>query len=117
MTLSFPNPTITGTMKALVSDQYLSRLTSLSLRKSFSKGSKLREIPVPAVSDNKILVNIHAVALNPAESKHIDAIQIPICNIGCDAAGEIAGEGQTAASLESSFGDGVAGAVRENPPS
>lgn len=73
--LPFLKIVIAGIMKALVLNQLLlSRLTSLSLGKSFSKGVQLREILVPAVSDNGILVNVHAVILNPAEFKHLDDI-------------------------------------------
>lgn len=98
-------------MKALVSNRHLlSRLASISVGKSFSKGVDLREIPVPAISDNEILVKVHAVALNPTDFKHIDAISPPDCIIGCDFAGEITEVGKTAASCWN-VGDRVAGAV------
>lgn len=98
-------------MKALVSNRHLlSRLASISVGKSFSKGVNLREIPVPAISDNEILVKVHAVALNPTDFKHIDAISPPDCIIGCDFAGEITKVGKTAASSWN-VGDRVAGAV------
>lgn len=98
-------------MKALVSNQHLlSRLASLAVGKSFTKSVDLTEIPVPAISDNEILVKIHAVALNPIDFKHIDAISPPGCIIVCDFAGEVARAGKTA-SKSWSVGDRVAGAV------
>lgn len=98
-------------MKALVSNPHLlSRLASLTVGKSFSQGADLREIPVPAISDSEILVKVHAVALNPTDFKHIDAISPPGCIIGCDFAGEVARAGKTAAKSWN-VGDRVAGAV------
>lgn len=98
-------------MKALVSDRTIvTRVLNLSLGKSFGRGARLKEVQVPSISDDEILVKVRAVALNPTDFKHIDIISPPHSIIGCDYAGEVAKVGRNAAKGWE-VGDRVAGVV------
>ncbi|OLN85241.1 Protein TOXD 3 [Colletotrichum chlorophyti] len=98
-------------MKALLSNHSIvTRFLNLGLGKSIGRGVGLKEIPVPPISDDEILVKVRAVALNPTDYKHIDVISPPNSIIGCDYAGEVASVGKNALGGWK-VGDRVAGAV------
>ncbi|KAH6637832.1 chaperonin 10-like protein [Boeremia exigua] len=99
-------------MKALITTNSLySRVASLTLGKNLTATrAQWKEISVPEISDNEILVKVHAVALNATDYKHIDAISPPNCIVGCDYAGEVSKVGKGVATLWK-VGDRVAGAV------
>jgi NADPH:quinone reductase-like Zn-dependent oxidoreductase len=99
-------------MKALVSKPHLlSRVATLALGKTIGgPAAEFTDVPEPAISPNEILVKVRAVALNPTDHMHIDAISPPGSIIGCDYAGEVFKVGSNAASAWS-VGDRVAGVV------
>lgn len=99
-------------MKALVTNNnIISRVANLSLGKSFgSRSAQWKEVPIPSISENEILVKVRAVALNPTDFKHIDVISPPGSIVGCDYAGEVFKVGSSA-SKTWKIGDRVAGAV------
>ncbi|KAL5592453.1 hypothetical protein FOBRF1_013479 [Fusarium oxysporum] len=99
-------------MKALVSKPHLlSRVAALTLGKTIGgPGADFIDIPEPAISPDEVLVKVRAVALNPTDYKHIDAISPPGCVIGCDYAGEVVKVGSNAARFWS-VGSRIAGAV------
>ncbi|KAF1931100.1 GroES-like protein [Didymella exigua CBS 183.55] len=99
-------------MKALITTNTLySRVANLALHKNLTTmRAQWKDVPIPAVSDNEILVKVHAVALNATDFKHIDAISPPNCITGCDYAGEVYKVGKGVSKLWS-VGDRVAGAV------
>ncbi|KAK7428230.1 hypothetical protein QQZ08_005296 [Neonectria magnoliae] len=98
-------------MKALVSNHsLLARVANLSLGKSFGRGADFKDVPVPKISDDEILVKVRTVALNPSDFKHIDVLSPPNSITGCDYAGEVAAVGSNAAKTWT-IGDRVAGVV------
>ncbi|KAF2793796.1 GroES-like protein [Melanomma pulvis-pyrius CBS 109.77] len=99
-------------MKALITNRHLiSRIVNLAFGKSLSSnGAEFKDVPIPTISDDEILVKVKAVALNPTDFKHIDAISPPSSIVGCDYAGEVTKVGKNAASVWK-VGDRVAGAV------
>jgi NADPH:quinone reductase-like Zn-dependent oxidoreductase len=72
-------------MKALVSKPHLfSRAAALALNKTIGGlAADFADVPEPAISPDEILVKVCAVALNPTDYKHIDAISPPGSIIGC----------------------------------
>lgn len=99
-------------MKALVSKPHLlSRLATLALGKTIGgSAAEFTDVPEPVISPNEILVKVHAVALNPTDHMHIDAVSPPGSIIGCDYAGEVFKVGSNAVKAWS-VGDRVAGVV------
>lgn len=99
-------------MKALITTNSLySRVANLALGKNLvSTRAQWKDVPIPEISDNEILVKVRAVALNATDFKHIDAISPSNCIVGCDYAGEVFKVGKGAAKLWN-IGDRVAGAV------
>ncbi|KAK0706005.1 chaperonin 10-like protein [Lasiosphaeria miniovina] len=99
-------------MRAVVSKPHLlSRIASITLGKTIGgPGASIQDHPEPTISPDEILVRVRAVALNPTDYKHIDAVSPPGCVIGCDYAGEVAQVGGNAAKTWA-VGDRVAGAV------
>ncbi|KAI9146722.1 Trans-enoyl reductase FSL5 [Paramyrothecium foliicola] len=99
-------------MKALVADRNIvSRMLSIIRNKpTFGSGGRVDDVPEPTISADEILVKVRAVALNPTDFKHIDAISPPGSIIGCDYAGEVVQVGANATKLWQ-VGDRVAGAV------
>lgn len=100
-------------MKALVSNRgIITRLINVSRAKAIGgQGGRVQDdVPIPTVSPNEILVKVKAVALNPTDFKHLDAISPPHCIIGCDYAGVVDQVGE-AVKGRWSIGDRVAGAV------
>jgi NADPH:quinone reductase-like Zn-dependent oxidoreductase len=99
-------------MKALVSKPHLfSRIATIALGRTIGgPAAEFTEVPEPAISPNEILVKVRAVALNPTDHMHIDAISPPGSIIGCDYAGEVSKVGSNAVKAWS-VGDRVAGVV------
>lgn len=101
----------TFTMKAIVTNRsIITRVLNMALGKSFGRGADVKDIPIPSISSNQILVKVHAVALNPTDFKHIDLLSPPHSVVGNDFAGEVTQVGDEAAKLWK-VGDRVAGAV------
>lgn len=99
-------------MKALVTkNNIVSRVANLITGKNLSSDrASWKDVPVPTISDNEILIKVRAVALNPTDCKHIDAISPPSCIVGCDFVGEVSKVGPNPAKPWK-VGDRVAGAV------
>lgn len=99
-------------MKALVTkNNIVSRVANLIAGKNLcSDRASWKDVPVPAISDNEILIKVRAVALNATDYKHIDAISPPGCIVGCDFVGEVSEVGPNPAKPWK-VGDRVAGAV------
>ena len=98
-------------MRALVANRVIgTRVINLVSGKSLGQGVEIKDIPVPIISDDEILVKVHAVALNPTDFKHIDIISPRNSIIGCDYAGEVVKVGKDALGGWK-IGDRVAGAV------
>jgi len=98
-------------MRALVSNRIVAtRLVNLGLGKSIGPGASIVDVPKPDISDEEILVKVHAVGLNPTDFKHIDFMAPSNCIIGCDYAGEVVEVGK-AAPRGWRRGDRVAGVV------
>jgi NADPH:quinone reductase-like Zn-dependent oxidoreductase len=99
-------------MKALITTNTLySRVANLTLGKNLTaERAQWKDVPVPDISDNEILVKVRAAALNATDFKHIDAISPTGCIVGCDYAGEVYKVGKGAAKFWK-VGDRVAGAV------
>ncbi|EXJ68765.1 uncharacterized protein A1O5_07696 [Cladophialophora psammophila CBS 110553] len=70
--------------------------------------AQIAQVPIPKLRDDYILVKTRAVALNPADWKHIDFMASPGARLGCDYAGvvEEVGKGVT---KDLKKGDRVAG--------
>jgi NADPH:quinone reductase-like Zn-dependent oxidoreductase len=78
-------------MKALITSNTLySRVANLIIGKSLTVTRvQWKDVPVPDISDNDILVKVRAVALNAIDFKHIDAISPTDCIVGYGYAGEV----------------------------
>lgn len=68
------------------------------------------EVPKPRLRDDYILVRVQAVALNPADWKHVDFLTSKGALIGCDYAGTVEEIG-SAVTKPFQVGDGVCGFV------
>ncbi|KFY27075.1 hypothetical protein V493_03710 [Pseudogymnoascus sp. VKM F-4281 (FW-2241)] len=98
-------------MKALVSNRNIAtRVLNLVSGKSFGEGVELKDIPIPTISSQEILVKVQAVALNPTDFKHIDMLSPRNAVIGCDYAGVVSSVGKEAPGGWE-VGDRVAGVV------
>ncbi|KAH6673433.1 chaperonin 10-like protein [Halenospora varia] len=98
-------------MEALVANRgVLSRALNVASGKSIGQGCQVKSIPVPTISDEEILVRVHAVALNPIDFKSIDLLASRESIVGCDYAGEVAEVGKLALGSWK-VGDRVAGFV------
>ncbi|KAJ6030388.1 hypothetical protein N7499_012803 [Penicillium canescens] len=99
-------------MKALISNRNIvTRFVNLVCSKSVGgQGGQVKDIPIPTISPDDILVKVKAVALNPTDFKHLDFISPPHSIIGCDYAGVVQ---QVGSAVKSGWkpGDRVAGAV------
>jgi NADPH:quinone reductase-like Zn-dependent oxidoreductase len=51
--------------------------------------AQLKEVPIPKLRDEYILVKTAAVALNPTDWKHVDFLSSPGAVVGCDYAGTV----------------------------
>ncbi|OAL52934.1 GroES-like protein [Pyrenochaeta sp. DS3sAY3a] len=98
-------------MKAVVSNNGLpNRFINLALGKNTGQRCTIKEIDVPTITATEILVKVKNVALNPIDTKNIDAIAAPGRIIGCDFAGTVEKVGESARSTWT-VGDRVAGFV------
>ncbi|KAJ5904858.1 uncharacterized protein N7473_001774 [Penicillium subrubescens] len=48
------------------------------------RGAQVKDVPIPSITDNEVLVKVRAVALNPIDFKDIDFISPRNFAIGCD---------------------------------
>lgn len=69
---------------------------------------QVKEVSVPKLRDDYILVKTHAVALNPTDWKHVDYLADPGARVGCDYAGTVLEVGSKVSS-DLKKGDRVAG--------
>lgn len=77
--------------------------------KSLSNGkAEIKEVPLPQMRDDYILVKVNAVALNPTDWKHIDYLSSEGATVGCDYAGTVEEVG-SAVTKKFSKGDRIAG--------
>lgn len=68
--------------------------------------------PIPALEDDRVMVQVQAVALNPVDTKMVGAYHTQGAISGCDFAGVVTAVGSTAAATgHIQVGDRVAGAV------
>ncbi|KAG8966253.1 hypothetical protein FRC03_012264 [Tulasnella sp. 419] len=72
------------------------------------------ERPMPSFEDDKILIKVVAVTLNPTDNKHFGkyALLKPGDALGCDFAGDIVEIGKNVAHTGLQVGDAVAGFIR-----
>ncbi|KAF8468901.1 chaperonin 10-like protein [Kalaharituber pfeilii] len=65
--------------------------TTMKAVKVVGKGvpPEIREVPVPQLSPNSVLIKVKAIALNPTDWKHIDLFPKKGATVGCDCSGEI----------------------------
>lgn len=102
---------VPDSMKALVGDRsILVRLANYSFNKPSGTGVEIKTVPVPAISDHEILVQVRCVALNPTDFKHVDILSPRGVIIGCDYSGTVAKIGPKAPG-NWVIGDRVAGVV------
>ncbi|KAM3526452.1 hypothetical protein MY4038_006813 [Beauveria bassiana] len=101
---------IPTTMKALVAVRDTPNATAPSSVEG--RGATLKDVPVPTIADDEILVKVTAVALNPTDFKHVDLFSPDGAVVGCDYAGVVAkvGTGPVATNAWK-VGDRVAGWV------
>ena len=53
-------------MKAIITHRFLpKRLLSLALGSPLGQGAKVQDVPILSITDNKVLVKVRAIALNP----------------------------------------------------
>ncbi|KAJ5770962.1 uncharacterized protein N7511_003013 [Penicillium nucicola] len=98
-------------MRAIVANRYLGKqILNFATSSSFGQCAKITNIPTPEISDNEILVQVRAVALNPVDNKNIDFLSPNNSTIGCDYAGEVAKVGKDMIGRWN-VGDRVAGFV------
>ncbi|KAG4434408.1 hypothetical protein IFR05_010104 [Cadophora sp. M221] len=99
-------------MKALVANRRIfTRIINLLTGKSIGANPSVKEIPKPKISNNEILIKVHATALNPIDFKFCDFIAAPGSLLGCDFAGVVAEVG-SGKSTTWKVGDRVAGFVQ-----
>jgi NADPH:quinone reductase-like Zn-dependent oxidoreductase len=75
------------------------------------KKAEVKEVPVPSLDADEILVRVKAVTLNPTDWKHIQYIAPPGVTVGCDFAGVVEQIGPDAKNTSLKKGDRVAGFV------
>ncbi|RAK75337.1 zinc-binding alcohol dehydrogenase family protein [Aspergillus fijiensis CBS 313.89] len=98
-------------MKAIITHRFLpKRLLSLALRSPLGQGAQVKDVPIPSITDDEVLVKVRAVALNPIDFKDIDFISPRNSAIGCDYAGEVARVGKNSGQCWK-VGDRIAGFV------
>ncbi|CAH0025168.1 unnamed protein product [Clonostachys rhizophaga] len=100
-------------MQALITHRtFFTRVfNALSGRAIFSPGATVRDnVPIPKINSQQLLVKVKTVALNPSDFKHMDALGLPNCILGCDFAGEVVEVGGGVTS-KWKVGDRIAGCV------
>ncbi len=75
------------------------------------KKTALKEIPVPTLDKDEILIRTTAVTLNPTDWKHVAFIAEPGVTVGCDFAGIVEQLGSDVKNASLKKGDRVAGFV------
>jgi NADPH:quinone reductase-like Zn-dependent oxidoreductase len=99
-------------MKALISNHgLLSRIPNILLNKSTGSIPAIREVPIPTLAPNDLLIKVHTVSLNPIDVKFIDFIAPANSSLGCDFAGVISSIGSEVTGTWKT-GDRVAGFVQ-----
>ncbi|KAL6229256.1 hypothetical protein BDW75DRAFT_249983 [Aspergillus navahoensis] len=98
-------------MKAVITNRFLPRrVLSFALGTPLGQGAQVKDVFIPSITDNEVLVKVHAVALNPIDFKDIDFMSPRNSAIGCDYAGEVARVGKNAGQRWK-VGDRIAGFV------
>lgn len=76
-----------------------------------------RDVPLPKVGADIVLVKVHAVALNPCDYKMASRFPSPGAVDGCDFSGTVVAQGPVAEKIRSfQVGDRVCGAVHGSNP-
>jgi NADPH:quinone reductase-like Zn-dependent oxidoreductase len=102
---------IPKTMKALTVNLCLgTRIFNFATNKTWADGALIKDVPVPSIKDNELLVKVTMVALNPTDFKHMDFVGPRGAVLGCDFAGKIVKVGRNAPG-DWKVGDRIAGAV------
>ncbi|KAL3481237.1 chaperonin 10-like protein [Aspergillus californicus] len=82
-------------MKVLLSNRWLPKqLLNLTTGSSYGQNAKTKEIPIPQITPDEVLVRVRAVALNPIDVKDIDFLSPNNSVLGCDYAGIVTQVGQ-----------------------
>lgn len=98
-------------MKAVIANRLLpKRLLSFALGSPLGQGAQVKDVSIPSITDNEVLVKVRAVALNPIDFKDIDFLSPRNSAIGCDYAGEVARVGKNSGQRWK-VGDRIAGFV------
>lgn len=102
---------IPKTMKALTGNLSMpTRLFNFATKKAWKDGGLIREVPVPEIEDDEVLVKVTSVALNPTDFKHMDFLTPPGAILGNDFAGRVVKIGSKAPG-NWKIGDRIAGSV------
>ncbi|KAJ5662894.1 hypothetical protein N7507_003625 [Penicillium longicatenatum] len=98
-------------MQAVITHRSLPRrLLSFALGSPLGQGAQVKDVSIPSITDDEVLVKVRAVALNPIDFKDIDFISPRNSAIGCDYAGEVARVGRNSGQRWK-VGDKIAGFV------
>ncbi|OOQ87551.1 toxD-like zinc binding oxidoreductase [Penicillium brasilianum] len=98
-------------MKAVITHRFLpKRVLSFALGSPLGQGAQVKDVPIPNITDNEVLVKVRAVALNPIDFKDIDFFSPRNSAIGCDYAGEVTRVGKNSGQRWK-VGDRIAGFV------
>jgi NADPH:quinone reductase-like Zn-dependent oxidoreductase len=73
--------------------------------------AEVKEIPIPTLEEDEILVRTKAVTLNPTDWKHVTSMSSPGLIVGCDFAGVVEELGPNVRNTSLKKGDRVAGFV------
>ncbi|KAK7700086.1 Zinc-binding oxidoreductase alcohol dehydrogenase [Botryosphaeria dothidea] len=99
-------------MKAIIADRGLiNRFANLASGRSIGRGTKVKDVPKPIISNREVLVKVRATAINPIDYKFIDFISPAGSLTGCDFSGEVVEVGADAPGSWR-VGDRVAGFVQ-----
>lgn len=71
----------------------------------------IEEVPIPKLEDNRVLVKITAVAINPTDWKAIHTRDVPGARSGCDYVGVVQEVGSKVGKTYS-VGDRIAGLIK-----
>ncbi|KAK2764292.1 hypothetical protein FQN54_008984 [Arachnomyces sp. PD_36] len=74
------------------------------------QGAQVKDVPIPEITENEVLVKVRAVALNPIDFKDVDFLSPRDSAIGCDYAGEVTKVGKNSGQRWK-VGDKIAGFV------
>jgi len=73
--------------------------------------TEVKEVPIPSLDKDEILIRTSAVTLNPTDWKHVAFLSPPGVIVGCDFAGVVEELGQDVKNTSIKKGDRVAGFV------